>query len=84
MLEELFDVGAEVVAYDDEEDLVERVEELLADDERRIRIAAAGQARTLEEHGYGERMRELSGMLEERLPAQHSNQVESISPSRSR
>jgi spore maturation protein CgeB len=86
-LDELFEVGAEVLAYDDEDDLVEQVEAMLADDERRIRIATAGQARTLAEHGYGERMRELSGMLEERLAARGAGQparsAASISPSRS-
>jgi spore maturation protein CgeB len=82
-LDELFDVGAEVIAYAGEDELVEQVERLLADDERRVRVAEAGQARTLDEHSYRDRMRELSGMLEERLRARDPSQVESISPSRS-
>jgi spore maturation protein CgeB len=72
MLDELFEPGIEVVAYVDEDDLVEQVTRLMADSESRIRIAEAGQARTLAEHGYRDRMRELAAMLEERLAARAS------------
>jgi glycosyltransferase involved in cell wall biosynthesis len=67
MLEDLFQVGREVIAYADEDDLVEQVERLLADAQLRIEVARAGQARTLSEHSYRDRMRELSELLEERL-----------------
>lgn len=66
-LGDLFDVGREVVAYEDLDDLVARLAALTADDEECDRIGAAGQARTLREHGYDTRMRQLSGILEERL-----------------
>ena len=66
-LAELFEPGREVVAYEDEDDLVEKVRHYLADDAERTRVAAAGQARTLREHTYANRMRELAGMLEARL-----------------
>jgi spore maturation protein CgeB len=82
MLDELFDPGAEVVAYADEDDLVQQVTRLMADDESRLRIAEAGQARTLAEHSYRDRMRELEAMLEERLAARASGQAGRLAASR--
>jgi spore maturation protein CgeB len=66
-LPELFDPGREVVAYDNEDDLVEKLRHYAVDDAGRHRIAAAGQARTLSEHTYANRMAELAAMLEARL-----------------
>ena len=66
-LGELFEPGGEVVVYDGVDDLVARLEGLLADDAERRRIAAAGQARTLRDHTYERRMGELAAILEERL-----------------
>jgi spore maturation protein CgeB len=66
-LAELFEPGREVVTYTSENDLVKRVLHYLAhDDERRI-VARAGQERTVREHGYDVRMRELAEILEARL-----------------
>ena len=67
-LEELFEPGLEVVTYEDEDDLVEKANRLLADDDERLGVATAGQRRTLSQHTYRERMAELSAMLEERVP----------------
>jgi spore maturation protein CgeB len=66
-LGDLFEVGREVVAYRDENELVEAIEHYLAHEDERAAVAAAGQQRTLREHGYGVRMRELSGILESYL-----------------
>jgi spore maturation protein CgeB len=66
-LEDLFDVGREVVAYDSAEDLVEKVRHYMANDPERIAIARAGQERTMREHTYRDRMRELDTMLRTRL-----------------
>jgi spore maturation protein CgeB len=66
-LAELFEPGGEVVAYEDESDLVEKLRHYLADDGERMRVAAAGQARTLREHTYANRIGELAAMLEARL-----------------
>jgi len=66
-LAELFEPGDEVVAYEDEDDLVEKLRHYLADDQERIRVAEAGQARTLGEHTYANRIGELAAMLEARL-----------------
>jgi hypothetical protein len=63
-LPELFEPGREVVAYDGPDDLVQKVRHYLAHDDERERIAAAGQARTLADHTYAERVRRLEPMLE--------------------
>jgi spore maturation protein CgeB len=66
-LHEMFEPGREMATYGDAEELVATVRSLLDDAGERRRLAAAGQRRTLAEHTYAERMRELSGLLEERL-----------------
>lgn len=66
-LPELFEPGAEVVTYADEDELVERVLHYLDHENERRAIARAGQERTLREHGYDVRMRELAAILEARL-----------------
>jgi spore maturation protein CgeB len=63
-LAELFEPDHEVIAYRDADDLVVRARHYLADDEARREIAAAGQARTLRDHTYATRMRELVEILE--------------------
>ena len=67
-LAELFEPGREIVAYDDADDLVEKARHLLADDDERGAIAAAGQARTLRDHTYAVRMAELAAILERHRP----------------
>lgn len=66
-LGELFEVGREVVAYQDEDEFVEAVEHYLAHEDERAAIAAAGQRRTLRDHTYAERMRELAEILDSYL-----------------
>jgi spore maturation protein CgeB len=62
-LAELFEPGREVETYADEDELVEKITHYLAHDDERRAIVLAGQARTLREHGYGRRMRELADLL---------------------
>jgi spore maturation protein CgeB len=62
-LSELFQPDEEVVTYTDEDDLVAKIERYLPDDGERNRIARAGQERTLSEHTYEHRMRELVEIL---------------------
>jgi spore maturation protein CgeB len=66
-LPDFFEPGREVVAYDGVDDLVEKIRHFLEHDEERRCIAAAGQRRTLTEHTYGHRIKQLAGMLEARL-----------------
>jgi spore maturation protein CgeB len=63
-LGELFEVGREVIAYRDEDELVDAVEYYLAHEDERAAVAAAGQRRTLGEHTYAVRMRELADVLD--------------------
>lgn len=67
-LGEMFAPGAKVVTFADPEQLVARVRDVLDDDVAAVAIARAGQARTLREHTYAERMRELSELLAARSP----------------
>lgn len=62
-LGELFDVGREVVAYRDSDELVRLAHYYLDHEDERAEIAAAGQARTLAEHTYAHRMKELVEVL---------------------
>ena len=64
----LFEPGREVLAYRHADDLAATLHELLADDERRVAIARAGQERTLSEHTYPRRIAALAAELERRLP----------------
>jgi hypothetical protein len=66
-LGDLFAPGEEVVAYGDAADLVAQLRRLADDGDKRVSIAAAGQARTLRDHTYGRRMAQLAELLEGRL-----------------
>jgi hypothetical protein len=66
-LGELFEVGREVVAYGSADEAVELVRYYAEHDEERERIAQAGQARTLREHTYELRMKELVEILRAHL-----------------
>jgi spore maturation protein CgeB len=67
-LTELFQPGSEVVTYADVDDLVEKARHYLAHEDERRTIAAAGQARTLRDHTYEVRMRELAEILGRHTP----------------
>jgi spore maturation protein CgeB len=63
-LGELFEVGREVVAYNSREEAVELVQYYVAHQDEAGEIARAGQARTLAEHTYAQRMQELLPVLQ--------------------
>ena len=66
-LNELFEIGKEVVAYSSKEEAVELINHYIAHPAEAIAIAKAGQQRTLSEHTYEQRMQELVPMLERYL-----------------
>jgi hypothetical protein len=66
-LGEFFEVGKEIETYGDPDELVDKIKYFLTHEEQRARIARAGQARTLREHTYLHRTRELEQLLEPRL-----------------
>jgi spore maturation protein CgeB len=63
-LAELFVPGQEVVTYANEDELVDRIQHYLANEDERAAIAAAGRARTFEDHSYARRMGELAAIIE--------------------
>lgn len=66
-LHELFEIGKEVVAYSSKEEAAELVRHYLDHPQEAEQVAKAGQARTLREHTYAQRMRELVPMLKHHL-----------------
>jgi hypothetical protein len=60
-LDELFEVGSELVIYRDDADLLDKITYFLAHETELAEIARAGQARTVREHTYGHR---AQGILE--------------------
>jgi spore maturation protein CgeB len=66
-LGDLFEPDAEVVAYRDAEECVEKVKYLLGHDARRRDIAAAGQRRTLRDHTFESRAALIDDIIREEL-----------------
>ena len=66
-LHELFELGREVVAYSSKEEAGELVRHYLDHPDEAAQIAQAGQARTLREHTYAQRMQELVPILKRHL-----------------
>lgn len=62
-LPELFSVGQEIVIFDDDDDLLAKVDYYLAKPAEREAIAAAGQRRVLAEHTYSHRADRLLEMV---------------------
>ena len=66
-LDELFEVGKEVLAYSSQEEAAELIRYYLAHPDEAETIAKAGQARTLRDHTYKRRIEELVPILERHL-----------------
>jgi hypothetical protein len=62
-LKDLFEIGSEIVAYRDADDCLAKVRHYLAHEDERSQIARAGQARTLAEHTFQNRMSELINII---------------------
>lgn len=62
-LHEIFDPGKEVVAYRDISECIELIRYYLSHQDERESIAQAGQRRTLHDHAYVLRMRELVDII---------------------
>lgn len=67
-LHEALEPGVEVVTYRSPDECVEKVNYYLEHEAERLKIAAAGQTRTLREHTYRTRMEDLLAILREHLP----------------
>lgn len=64
-LHTIFEPEEEVVTYCTANELIEKVKYLLANNRERLKIAKAGQERTLKEHNYHNRMKELLEILDD-------------------
>lgn len=67
-LPEMFVVGTELLAYEDVDECIELIERHLADESACAAVALAGQSRTLRDHTYDLRMRELLDLAASKLP----------------
>jgi spore maturation protein CgeB len=67
-VERLFEPGREIMLYDGPEDAAEQLARCLKDADLRKRVAAAGRARALAEHGYERRLQSLLGAMEQAFP----------------
>ena len=66
-LDKLFDIDREVAAYSSREEAAEIVRYYLDHPDEMAMVAKAGQARTLREHTYGQRMQELVPILKRHM-----------------
>lgn len=63
-LNELFKIGGEIEIYHNADELIDKISFYLENESQRKKIAEAGQKRTLTEHNYLNRMRELLQIIE--------------------
>lgn len=63
-LSDFFKIDKEIISYEDTDDLIEKIRYYLKKDKEREAIASAGQKRTLKDHNYSVRMKELVNILE--------------------
>ncbi len=66
-LNELFDTGCEIVAYDNIDDCIEKALWLLQNEEKRRKIALSGQQRTLRMHKVEDRCRRIMEIFRNEL-----------------
>ncbi len=66
-LGELFEIGKEIETYTTPQELIEKINYYLSHESERKSIAERGQARTLRDHTYKNRMQELSTILSKYL-----------------
>lgn len=64
-LKDLFILGKEIETYKTKEELLEKIKYYSTHEKERAAIAKAGQRRTLKEHTYEERMKELNVLLKD-------------------
>lgn len=66
-LRELFEPDVEIVAYKNAEECAEKLNYLLAHEDERRTIAAAGQRRTLRDHSFDKRAQQLDQVIQKAL-----------------
>lgn len=63
-LNELFKIDEEIEVYNNADELIDKISFYLENEDQRKKIAGAGQERTLKEHNYENRMKELVEIIE--------------------
>ncbi|UCC29669.1 MAG: FkbM family methyltransferase [Phycisphaerales bacterium] len=72
-LKEHFEIGKECVEFDNEADLLEKIQYYLSHPQERVAIALAGQKRTLSQHLYSHRLQALLQAVQPKpLPVEYS------------
>jgi spore maturation protein CgeB len=66
-LNQLFRVGKEIVSYHNENDLIKKIIYYLKNPKEREQVSLAGQKRTLKDHTYKKRMKELDMIIDKHL-----------------
>ncbi len=66
-MKDFFEVGKEVITYKNNDDLIDKVKYFIDNPLEREKIAIAGQNRTLKDHSYEVRMKELNKILNKYL-----------------
>jgi len=64
-IEEVLEPDREIVTFGTEDEMVEKINHYLKDEQLRGKIAEAGRKRVLNQHTYEIRMRQMVGMVEE-------------------
>ena len=62
-IEELFDIGTDLVVYDDYEDLVYKTEYYLKQEDERLQIAENGRKKVKEYHLYEHRLEKIERVI---------------------
>ena len=76
----MFEPDLEVVTYASPAEAVSKIKELIRKPEAAAAIAERGQARTLKQHTYSQRMRELIEILKQQKPKSKTNNFDTPKP----
>lgn len=79
-LRDLFEPDSEVVVYRGSEECAEKVRYLLAHEDERLAIAEAGRRRTLRDHTYARRCRQLAALIARALKSGSARQTAPAAP----
>jgi spore maturation protein CgeB len=71
-MSELFDVGNEVVVYDNADDCIEKIKWLLDHDDERKKIATAGQNKTLASHLVEDRCKTVFDIIDSEIKSRQT------------
>lgn len=78
-IEELFEIGNDLVVYHDEDELISLVDYYIQHEDERRRIAINGQKKVFQKHGYENRFKEIYRVVGENsvMDMGHLNELES-------